>query len=174
MSDKPDQAKVANALQRAKMSCSLIADAHIIAAQVSYQEGEIQWRDDVLIMIVDTLNELGCCHDERVGTRTPMMYSDWIRCVVRKRELEITRLKEDLSSRSDMVLKYFEAEERTNLYIEQLCDGKRVLLEAIDAGGMELYQCKGCGRPVVAIPDGLPMCEKCAVEAAEPATEEAK
>jgi hypothetical protein len=40
----------------------------------------------------------------------------------------------------------------------EVCD----LSEAIDAGGFDLSLCSACGRPVVCIPDGLPMCRECA------------
>lgn len=36
------------------------------------------------------------------------------------------------------------------------------LRKAIDRSGFNLYPCMSCGEPVVCIPDGIPMCEKCA------------
>ena len=36
------------------------------------------------------------------------------------------------------------------------------LTEAIDRGGFDLSLCGRCGKLVVCIPDGLPMCEGCA------------
>lgn len=32
---------------------------------------------------------------------------------------------------------------------------------AIDAGGWDISPCMECGTPVVCLPDGMPMCEKC-------------
>lgn len=34
-------------------------------------------------------------------------------------------------------------------------------VDAIEAGGYDLSLCQ-CGKPVVCIPDGLPMCQECA------------
>ena len=39
-----------------------------------------------------------------------------------------------------------------------------ILMEAIERGGWDISPCGDCGRPVVCIPDGLPMCEACAKE----------
>jgi hypothetical protein len=36
---------------------------------------------------------------------------------------------------------------------------------AITRGGLDISCCMNCGAPVVCIPDGLPMCEACAVKA---------
>lgn len=38
------------------------------------------------------------------------------------------------------------------------------LQAAIERGGLDLSCCMDCGAPVVCIPDGLPMCEACAVK----------
>lgn len=37
------------------------------------------------------------------------------------------------------------------------------LSDAIDAGGWDMSPCGGCGTAVVCLPDGLPMCERCAM-----------
>lgn len=39
-----------------------------------------------------------------------------------------------------------------------------LLQDAIDRGGYDLSPCGSCGNPVVCIPDGLPLCESCALE----------
>lgn len=38
------------------------------------------------------------------------------------------------------------------------------LSDAIDAGGWDLSPCGCCGTAVVCLPDGLPMCEACALK----------
>lgn len=40
----------------------------------------------------------------------------------------------------------------------------RALCDAVESGGFDLSPCGACGRPVVCIPDGLPMCDRCARE----------
>lgn len=42
-----------------------------------------------------------------------------------------------------------------------------ILERAIECSGYDLSMCKGCGKPVVCIPDGLPFCEGCAAKEAE-------
>lgn len=39
-----------------------------------------------------------------------------------------------------------------------------LLSNAIDAGGWDLSPCGGCGTAVVCLPDGLPLCEACALK----------
>lgn len=38
------------------------------------------------------------------------------------------------------------------------------IVAAIDRSGFDLSQCMDCGALVVCIPDGMPMCEPCAVK----------
>lgn len=38
------------------------------------------------------------------------------------------------------------------------------LKATVDRSGLDISHCLACGRPVVCIPDGLPMCEPCAKE----------
>ena len=47
-------------------------------------------------------------------------------------------------------------------YAQQLAVAIRTAVQAIEAGGYDLSPCGQCGKPVVCIPDGLPMCEGCA------------
>jgi hypothetical protein len=64
------------------------------------------WRDHAelsdgcLNMIQGTLESLGCqCHPPGPQPDVPpMMYNDWIRCAITKREKEITSLREQLSA----------------------------------------------------------------------------
>ena len=39
-----------------------------------------------------------------------------------------------------------------------------LLHDAIDRGGYDVSPCGSCGDPVVCIPDGLPLCESCALK----------
>ena len=134
MSDKPDEAEVKRALERAAQWCNddnrdheplCEEDTVLLADQVAWQDGEIEWRDDVLGMIVQRLIHLGCCCEEHDGSSTPpMSYDDWITCVVAKRERNIKRLKtlerlcrEELSDQRraavvlpDSVIEFLEAE----------------------------------------------------------------
>ena len=129
MAKRPDQDKVARILKLVQSNDPAV---FFLAAEVRWQADELLWQGEVLIMIVEQLKALGCCCDpEHEDATPPMCYDDWIRCVVRKRELEIKKLK-----------------------------------DAIDAGGMHLTLCMSCGRAVIAIPDGMAMCEECAEEAA--------
>lgn len=41
---------------------------------------------------------------------------------------------------------------------------EQMLDNAIKAGGWDISPCGSCGQPVVCLPDGLPMCESCAVK----------
>ena len=51
---------------------------------------------DCFNMIRDELARIGCCHGDGDHAATPpMMFNDWIRCAVAKREQEITELKAD-------------------------------------------------------------------------------
>ena len=64
-------------------------------AEISRLKGDNIWKSEVLGMTAETLKQLGCCHDHELDRSTPPMnYADWIKCVVRKREKEIERLKQ--------------------------------------------------------------------------------
>jgi hypothetical protein len=55
--------------------------------------------------------------------------------------------------------------------IDELCSAAlttKELLAAIDAGELDISQCMICHRPVVCIPDGLPMCRFCAAKEGKP------
>jgi len=43
----------------------------------------------------------------------------------------------------------------------------KLLESAIDAGGWDMSPCGSCGIVIVCLPDGLPMCEKCAMESSQ-------
>ena len=43
-----------------------------------------------------------------------------------------------------------------------------VVLGALDRSGYDVSVCMDCGAPVVCIPDGMPMCEPCAVKVQGP------
>ena len=56
--------------------CQVVLDAHL--------ESEAMWRD-LMAEIATTLDALGCCHGEAghdAGATPPMMFPEWIRCVV--------------------------------------------------------------------------------------------
>ena len=169
--EKPDE--VANAAQHC---CDQIRSPSGIAGPISegitQLKGEIdrlgrdiELYDGVFRMIAAQLKALGCCHNESAHDNTPlMMYDDWIRCVVRKRELEIQRLTL--------------IEQATKTYIE-ICDGTESALvtmlvtmaafddlkEAVEpatendphaivrkellALGCRVSDCKECGYPVI-------------------------
>lgn len=38
----------------------------------------------------------------------------------------------------------------------------KALTDALDESGLDLSPCRMCGMPVACVPDGLPMCKKCA------------
>ena len=39
-----------------------------------------------------------------------------------------------------------------------------VIKEIVDWSGYDLSKCMACDRPVVCVPDGMPMCEPCAAK----------
>lgn len=59
------------------------------------------WEREVLSMVRDRLIALGCCHDAPGGqsaheSTPPMMYPEWISCVVAKRDREAAAFREAL------------------------------------------------------------------------------
>lgn len=52
---------------------------------------------EIFRIIRDTLEAVGCLHGKRCGESTPpMMYNDWIRCAIAKREQQIRKLRSQL------------------------------------------------------------------------------
>lgn len=50
---------------------------------------------EIFSMIRETLQAVGCLHDESHGDATPpMMFNDWIRCAVAKREKRVKELED--------------------------------------------------------------------------------
>jgi len=43
----------------------------------------------------------------------------------------------------------------------------RAMEQAFERSFYDISPCSSCGKPVVCLPDGLPICEKCAKEVAE-------
>lgn len=43
----------------------------------------------------------------------------------------------------------------------------RAIRDAYDRSGLDLSPCCECGLPVVCVPDGMPMCEACAIKEGE-------
>ena len=52
------------------------------------------WEGEVLRMIAATLTAIGCRHEGGQESTPPMMYDDWIKCAVGKREDELRALRE--------------------------------------------------------------------------------
>ena len=72
------------------------------------------------------------------------------------------------SFRSDMIDTLFKAitavAENDKQDAVPMQSREQMLDSAIKAGGWDISPCGSCGQPVVCLPDGLPMCESCAVK----------
>lgn len=55
-------------------------------AELERLERNLEMANGCLGMIREDLAALGCCHGHDSSATPPMMYNDWIRCVVAKRE----------------------------------------------------------------------------------------
>jgi hypothetical protein len=59
---------------------------------------------------------------------------------------------------------YREADEHINGVLAAHLDLILAVLKAVDAIGLEVSPCVGCSRPILRIPDGLPLCDSCAAK----------
>ena len=63
-----------------------------------------------------------------------------------------------------LALKRMHSAERMELFDDENVDAPNPfveIMEAIERSAFDLSPCRGCGLPVVCIPDGLPFCELC-------------
>ena len=64
-------------------------DVQTLAAYIRHMREDVGWRESVLEEVRETLAALGCgCHDAKATP--PMMYSEWIKCVVAHHRFEAT------------------------------------------------------------------------------------
>lgn len=73
-------------------------------------------------------------------------------------------IREYLLSKSVITADVFWMEKLNEEFERGKTETTKLFLDAVIAGGYDLSPCMACGTVVVCIPDGLPMCEACAMK----------
>lgn len=72
---------------------------------ITWKDSAIE-ADEILSMIAEALKALGCCHGHDHDKSTPpMMYPEWIGCVVVKRNKEIKALQDEVAKLTAIIQK---------------------------------------------------------------------
>jgi len=113
------------------------------------------------------------CLTRKVGERILLFTTDGVITIAlgsahpKKAKLAIDAPKQVVVVRADL-LDEKAVQEQADLALARAVDvDLATLAKLLDRSGLDMSPCRLCGKPVICIPDGIPMCVTCAKQEAE-------